>query len=78
MSDILSVALSGHPKPANEDHLKTGQRSMLGFVQSAVGRCWSSKGLPLRRSNSVLRQVATRSPHETTTNITKSLPASAR
>jgi hypothetical protein len=37
-----------------------------------------TEGLQLRRSNSVLRQVGTRSPHETTTNITKSLCASAR
>jgi hypothetical protein len=53
-------------------------RAMLGFAPNVVGRCWSSKGLQLRRSNSVLRQLGARSPHETTTSITKSLRASAR
>src|SRR5271155_179998 len=44
---------------------------MLGFVPAAVGRCWSSKGLQLRRCNSVFRQRETPSPHEINIYITK-------
>src|SRR5215472_99604 len=51
---------------------------MLGSAQSVVGRCWSSKGLPLRRSSSVLRRSRMLSPHETYNDITKLLPASGR
>src|SRR5215471_839581 len=51
---------------------------MLGFAQSVVGRCWSSKGLQLRTSSSVLHRFRMPSPHETYNDITKLLPASAR
>jgi len=64
--------------PLAKAEVSTAVRAMLGFAPNVVGRCWLSKGLQLRRSNSVLRQVGTRSPHETITNITKSLRASAR
>src|SRR5882672_6465716 len=39
-------------------------RAMLGFVPGAVGRCYSSKGLQLRRSNSVLHRPRMPLPHE--------------
>ena len=52
--------------------------TMLGFVQSVVRRCWSSKGLQLRTSSYVLHRSRIPSPHETSIYITKLLPASAR
>ena len=54
-------------------------RAMLGFAPNVVGRCWLSKGLQLRRSNSVLRQVGTRSPHESAQHRARAriLPARA-
>src|SRR5215469_16930876 len=51
---------------------------MLGFAQSVVRRCWSSKGLQLRTSSSVLHRSRIPSPHETYADIAKLLPASAR
>src|SRR5229473_2377697 len=36
----------------------------LGFAPNVVGRCWSSKGLQLRSSSSVLRRPERPSPHE--------------
>src|ERR1700747_104576 len=43
---------------------------MLGFVPGAVGRCCSSRCLQLLKSNSVLRQPETPSPHEINIYIT--------
>jgi hypothetical protein len=51
---------------------------MFGFVQSAVGRCWSSKDLQLRRISFVLRPPEMLLLHEKPTNVTKLLRASAR
>ena len=51
---------------------------MLGFAPSVVCRCWSSKGLQLRSSSSVLRRPGMPSPHETSIDSTKLLRASAR
>jgi len=51
-------------------------RAIFGFAPSAVGRCWSSKGLRLRKSSSALHRPLIPSPHEITTNTTKRLPPS--
>src|SRR6266849_5991312 len=64
-----------HHKPSQRSPLPV--RAIIGFAPSAVGRCWSSKDLRLRKSNSALHQPPMPSPHEITTNITKLLPASA-
>jgi hypothetical protein len=40
---------------------------LFGYAPYVVGRCGSSKGLPLRKSNFVLRPPGTPSPHDITT-----------
>jgi hypothetical protein len=53
-------------------------RAMLGFAPNVAGRCWSSNGLQLRSSSSVLHRPGMPSPHETSIDISNLLRASAR
>ncbi len=50
---------------------------LFGYAPYVVDRCGSSKGLPLRKSNFVLRRPGTPSPHDITTNITNLLALAA-
>src|SRR5580698_6524536 len=51
---------------------------MLGVVPGAVGRCYSSKALQLRRSNSVRHRPRTPLPHEINLYIPKLFQVSQR
>jgi hypothetical protein len=50
---------------------------LFGYAPYVVGRCGSSKGLSLRKSNFVLRPPGTASPHDITTTITNRLALAA-
>ncbi len=58
--------------------LTTTSSSDAWLCPKCGGPCWSSKGLPLRSSSSVLPRPGMSSPHETSIDITKLLRASAR
>src|SRR5487761_499277 len=69
------ICSARHRKPSNRWQ---PPRTIFDFVPSVVGRCGSSKGLLLPRSNFVLPLACLRLPHETTLHHTESLRASAR
>ena len=75
----LCFQLLGSYSTANRTrHIRQPMTQMIfGSAQSAVDRWWSSKDLPLPKSNSVLHQSWSRLPHETTLHNAKPLRASA-
>jgi hypothetical protein len=65
-----------HRQPSKRPHPRMTQ-VLFGYAPYVVDRCGSSKGLPLRKSNFVLRRPGTPSPHDITTNITNRLALAA-